>query len=795
MGKAQINYHMGEGQYMAKLLLERESYDAEIQNIDDKVAAWNERISYLRLVVDDEDLKPYDKHLNTPELRQAEITRLELKIASVETHKQWLIDNVVVEANLPVFCADATFDLTPGTIVGTIELVRQVMTGGIVIRPGYNGNAVYNTARDGITKNVGAGSASGDFYNYAILPGAQKWKPTTYVGYITQRNGDFCNVLLLDLPGVHVESEGRFLDTVRDDKENTPVYCRIIYMDCHGDAFDVGDQVVVEMDYTATDPFVYNAGTQYPRVIGFYSNPTPCAREEYFAIMFYFGKESGPPVNSAEMYEQRFFRLNVDGSFEWTTAASISSIVNVSTCWDVTNQRTYVPPQETTSDGSFFNPGCSSGYLCSYSGGIDSAFGIWGSFSNGLVAQGWTNIEPSEYSKITNINGIDIYIYKSRTTIGISTSIEGDEVITDRLRKVFMRSSPYEEYYPGQFNGYIDWWTRVPTYIQAYYPYTPGCDPATDPYCYMICLSNICNQLELLPGIPKYGGTIQWNSNFYDTKPAYPTIENLMSYLPTNQSDAILDIHRHYPKTGPLLWTALPGDFPDYPDNSPPYWPVGTAELIYIHKCWLGHYELIDGAEFPEYVRIRSVNFQCSYQTDFEFSGIRIPTPPEGNPSPWWDQADCRWFWCPTVDDTSDANAAGVNYTGPADDILSGSYQWYNVLAETILDDGIDQIFYRMSGTTINLTINFTDQNQAKRVQWAINGNTGAIISKTERNGHSTFSAANGDLELTNQGRSPRPVQWNNTTFNSFLSAERSVYYAGGVDGVWQTDEFYLVKK
>ena len=108
------------------------------------------------------------------------------------------------------------------------------------------------------------------FFNVAILPGWQKYKPTFRRGTLTDINYDTnrANVSL----ALHASSAQR----LNVDQQSTLANIPVTYMSCNANAFEVGDQVVVMFD---------NQNQSQPRVIGFVSNPKPC---ELFTITYIF---------------------------------------------------------------------------------------------------------------------------------------------------------------------------------------------------------------------------------------------------------------------------------------------------------------------------------------------------------------------------------------------------------------------------------------------------------------------------------------------------------------------------
>lgn len=239
MGKAQIISNIGEGQYSVKLLLEKSRITTRITELDAMIANITTRINALE---------------DGPEK-----TRLKLAKTSFEKQKQFLEDNMPEDPVMNAWCADLTDDLTG--IVGTVEVPGE--RGEVQIQPGYGGNAVYNASRDGQLQPVIAASPWAAFYNRAMFPGWQKWKPTFRYGTIISVNDNLCDVSLED-----AESSARGLDVNQTSYlSDVP----IDYMDCNGQAFEAGDSVLVM--FTGQD-------WANPKVIGFREDPKPCSAWE-----------------------------------------------------------------------------------------------------------------------------------------------------------------------------------------------------------------------------------------------------------------------------------------------------------------------------------------------------------------------------------------------------------------------------------------------------------------------------------------------------------------------------------
>lgn len=183
-------------------------------------------------------------------------TGMEARLAYIERYMLRIVSR-------PAWCADVTQDLSGD--VGTIEVPGEP-AGGMNIRPGYADAAGYDQARDGMLQLPIASTPSGAFYNLAMLPGWQKWKPTHRYGVITaleispsEGGADYCDVEL----DVAVSSGQALEINQTETLEHVPIQ----YMCCNGPAFEIGDRVIVE--FTAQD-------WNNPVVIGFMEKPKYC---------------------------------------------------------------------------------------------------------------------------------------------------------------------------------------------------------------------------------------------------------------------------------------------------------------------------------------------------------------------------------------------------------------------------------------------------------------------------------------------------------------------------------------
>jgi len=166
------------------------------------------------------------------------------------------LDAIPESETITAWCADLTEDLTGD--VGLIEVPGESVA--FNIQPGYEDNAEYDPARDGQLTPTMAMSSAAAFYNLAMLPGWQKWKPTFRYGTITAISGDTADVSLESATSTQQSLGVNQAASLND----VPVQ----YMNCHGAAFEVGDDVLVKFN---------GQDWSSPVVVGFRDHPRACA--------------------------------------------------------------------------------------------------------------------------------------------------------------------------------------------------------------------------------------------------------------------------------------------------------------------------------------------------------------------------------------------------------------------------------------------------------------------------------------------------------------------------------------
>lgn len=237
MGKGTIMSEIGSGKYNVQINYNKDLYNARIAVLDAKISDLTTKLASL-----------------APGTSEYSVMNLQ-KIA-IEKAKSELVNNFPSDETIAAWCADLTTELTG--VIGTIEVPGEV--GSIQIRPGYDDGAAYSQARDGQLSPIIAQTPEQAFYNLAMLPGWQKWKPTFRYGTIIEVDGDLCDVTLDT-----AESSQQELDI---NQATTLTNVEIDYMSCNGAAFSGGDEVLIM--FTGQD-------WSSPKVIGFKEEPKPCA--------------------------------------------------------------------------------------------------------------------------------------------------------------------------------------------------------------------------------------------------------------------------------------------------------------------------------------------------------------------------------------------------------------------------------------------------------------------------------------------------------------------------------------
>lgn len=159
----------------------------------------------------------------------------------------------------PAWCADYSEGLTGE--VGTLEIGAERRL-GFNLQPGYEGGSVYDADRDGSLVPTLSLPTITAIYNYMLMPGVQKWRPTYRYGVISDIDYG------LNTCTVTLDAALSIIDRLNINAVTVFTDVPVEYMSCDAQAFDDGDSVVVKWS-------PYDAESQ-PTVIGFKDHPRPC---------------------------------------------------------------------------------------------------------------------------------------------------------------------------------------------------------------------------------------------------------------------------------------------------------------------------------------------------------------------------------------------------------------------------------------------------------------------------------------------------------------------------------------
>lgn len=297
MSKGEIVSHIGSGLYNVRLKYSVERVKDELENINARIAELAALIPAKKLEVLQKsaeiDSFAHQVDLLIPDYRagvegaaqeieslQKVLSRLRGEFSRLDYQREIFVaenlsllkrrgqlERIPEEKTISAWCADLTTDLTGE--VGLAD-INDEGDQGVIIQPGYYGEAPWQAARDGSLMAREAQSGPQAWLNAALLPGVQKWRPRYRVGTITAINSDSCNIALDE-----AKSSAQGL-SINQSSELSGV--PILYMDCNGAAFKVSDRVIVRL----TD--------NSPLVVGFEKEPEPCS---LFGFVFEPAKWNG----------------------------------------------------------------------------------------------------------------------------------------------------------------------------------------------------------------------------------------------------------------------------------------------------------------------------------------------------------------------------------------------------------------------------------------------------------------------------------------------------------------------
>lgn len=208
-------------------------------------------------------VKNADKEINAAlkklEEEKAKVYPLQLKVDLLIDEKTKLTKlkkywtDLTLQEEKNVWCADMTEDATGN--VATLEIPGE--NNMVVIKPG----APAPVAADGKLVARAIQDPNQVFFNAAVLPGWQKYRPTFRRGTITELDTE------LDTASVTLTDDKSSAQNLGINKVSELKNVPVKYMECNASAFEVGDTVVVQFDDQSWDK---------PKITGFVREPKLC---------------------------------------------------------------------------------------------------------------------------------------------------------------------------------------------------------------------------------------------------------------------------------------------------------------------------------------------------------------------------------------------------------------------------------------------------------------------------------------------------------------------------------------
>lgn len=265
MGKGTIISGGTNGLYQIQINYNRDRYTELTALMDAQVTAYTAKVADL-----DTDIAAKEAEIAAESRLEAlnklilELDRLQtkreifnLRKVSFATRKSYLQDTMPADETVSAWCADYTEDLSG--VVGTIEVPGyEIGSDGIQIKPGFT-SAAWSESDDKQLLPEVIMSAYQSFFNRAVLPAVEKWKPRYRYGTITSTNGVTADITL-----DAALSSQQDLDI---NQATTLTGVPFDYMDCDGSIFQIDDIVLIE--FLAQD-------WDDPVIIGFKEDPRPC---------------------------------------------------------------------------------------------------------------------------------------------------------------------------------------------------------------------------------------------------------------------------------------------------------------------------------------------------------------------------------------------------------------------------------------------------------------------------------------------------------------------------------------
>lgn len=255
---------------LEKALVSKEEATAALSALKLATKAAYDFLNFTITGEDEATIKEATDKLNIAKAKENEKQDLVDELAKLEIKLKASIKKLSAIINEPINTTIWSIDLTDNSPEGkaqynlssgdaqAIELFNGDGSNSLVSGRGY-------TPADGILKTAKDPTPWGAFYNMAILPAMQKWRPRFKSGTISNldKKSNTCSITFTpkEIHGVSVN-------------KSAVVYgVSMSYLNCNAYAFDDGDLVVVEITGINHDNY---------EVIGFVSNPQGCDNDRIY---------------------------------------------------------------------------------------------------------------------------------------------------------------------------------------------------------------------------------------------------------------------------------------------------------------------------------------------------------------------------------------------------------------------------------------------------------------------------------------------------------------------------------
>lgn len=299
MGKGTIQNELGAGLYEIVIDYDTQRAENYIAELTEQAAVLASKITEQAAIVIDaqsavdainselnaaiiagqeiEELAEITKKLYAPSrtlaVEKRKLSSLRLQKLSAEKKATFIQNNLPAADVVQAWAADYSEGLTGE--VGLIEINGETIAPPIIYpNTATEDQAAYNAGRDFQIQPIVSSGPAAVYFNKAMLPGWQKWRPFYRLATIDAITNDTCDVTLQT-----AQSSQQSLDI---NQTTTLSNVSIEYMNVNGGVFEVGDSVVLE--FTGQD-------WAAPKVIGFENNPRP--DYQLFILNDVFGLGSG----------------------------------------------------------------------------------------------------------------------------------------------------------------------------------------------------------------------------------------------------------------------------------------------------------------------------------------------------------------------------------------------------------------------------------------------------------------------------------------------------------------------